>query len=347
MIELLNSNFSPLITKAQTFPDVFFSLLQHSISVKIASGYISEEAIAELLGLYNSGLKTKLSVVVGMHFFEGFSIGQYEALLELSKLLNKNDSGKVFLSKVSKYHGKVYSFQCTENDYSAIVGSSNLTKISTMERIYDTDILICNETINANIEHFLTDLQNKYCRNIEAINRNEITIVEPNNLFEGYLGVEKVTDDEITKTLNSLTPVSFDIEIKPEEKSHLNCYHGKGRGTPNGLVRHRPWYESNIMVSNNITRLPDYPREIEFTVITDDGYKFKCVTNGDYAKNLRSAGDLQILGRWLKGRLENSNALKIGAKVTADTFIRYGRNTITLTKTSILGTWYMDFGVNK
>jgi HKD family nuclease len=347
MIELLNSNYPPLVTKGQNFPDIFFSLLQDSTSVKIASGYISETAIAELLGLYNRGLEIKMTLVIGMHYFEGFSVGQYEALLTLAELLNKKSLGDVLLAKVSKYHGKVYSFTGKRKDYYAIVGSSNLTKIGTFEKVYDTDILICNETINIDIENFLLDLQNKYCRNIQEINRNDITIIEPETLFEDYLNVIKVSNAEKAKVISSLTSITFDIEIKPEEKSHLNCYHGKGRKTPNGLVRPRPWYESNVMVSKNITSLPNYPRYIEFTVITDDNYKFKCVTNGASAKNLRSAGDLQILGRWLKGRMENKNALRIGDKVTEDTFTRYGRNTIKLIKTSIPDTWYMDFGVDK
>jgi len=347
MIELINSNFPPLDTKTHTFPDVFFTLLQKSTSVKIASGYISEEAIAELLGLFNSGLKAKLSLVIGMHYFEGFSIGQYEALLALAELLNNNNLGNILLSKVSKYHGKVYSFKEKENIYSAIVGSSNLTKINTSEKVYDTDIMIYNEKINIDIEHFLLNLQNKYCCDIKNIDRSNIKIIEPENLFENYLDVEKVIDSEKANVISSLTPITFNIEIKPEEKSHLNCYHGKGRETPNGLVRPRPWYESNVMVPKEVTTLPDYPRNIEFIVVTDDGYKFKCVTNGDYAKNLRSVGDLQILGRWLKGRMENKNVLKIGEKVTADTFVKYKRNTIKLTKTTIPDTWYMDFGVEK
>jgi hypothetical protein len=344
MIELLNSNYRPLVTETGTFSDIFFSLLQNSTSAKIASGYISEEAIAELLGLYNRGLKTELFLVVGMHYFEGFSVGQYEALLALSDLLSKNDFGKVFLSKVSKYHGKVYSFSGKDNVYSAIIGSSNLTKINnTSDRIYDTDILICGETINEMIEHFLFELQTSYCKDIQEIARNEIIIIEPENLFEDYLNVKKVTDSEKAEVVSSLTKTSFCIKIKPEKKSHLNCYHGKGRETPNGLVRPRPWYESNIMTSKKITALSDYPRNVEFTVITDDGYKFKCVTNGTYAKNFRSVGDLQILGRWLKGRMENRNALKIGDEVTADTFVRYGNDKIKLTKTTIPNTWYMDF----
>jgi hypothetical protein len=218
MVELLNSNFPPLVTKTQTFPDMFFSLLQKSISVKIASVYISEEAIAELLGIYSHGLKTNMSLVVGMHYFEGFTIGQYEALLALAELLNKNNFGDVFLSKVTKYHGKIYSFGYNKNTYSAIIGSSNLTKINTSEKVYDTDILIRNETINSDIERFILDLQSKYCRKIQEVNRNDIKIVEPENLFEDYLGVEKIMDTEKVKVKQSLTSIFFNIEIKPEGK---------------------------------------------------------------------------------------------------------------------------------
>jgi hypothetical protein len=346
MIELLNSNYPPLITKKKTFPDQFFLLLHKSESVKIASGYISEEAIAELIGLYRRGLKTKMSIVVGMHYFEGFSFAQYEALITLSELLNENNFGNVFLSKASKYHGKIYSFSGNDNVYSAIIGSSNLTKINSPERIYDTDVFISNEKINMDIEDFLASLQKKYCCNIRDISRNEINIREPEDLFKDYLGVKKASRDEKRQAVDLLTSISFNIVIKPEEKSHLNCYHGRGRKSANGIIHPRPWYESNVMVSKNITKLPNYPRNIQFNVITDDGYKFKCTTNGNYAKNLRSVGDLQILGRWLKGRMENKNVLKIGGIVTADTFSRYGRNTIKLTKTKIPNTWYMDFGVD-
>ena len=102
-----------------------------------------------------------------------------------------------------------------------------------------------------------------------------------------------------------------------------------------------------MIVSSNITKLSGYPKKGQsFYVITDDGYKFKCSTMGDYSKNFRSADDLCILGRWLKGRMENSNALTIGEKVTENTLKKYGRNNITLTKTTIPNLWYLDFGVH-
>ena len=82
-----------------------------------------------------------------------------------------------------------------------------------------------------------------------------------------------------------------------------------------------------------------------FDVITDDGWSFKCKVSGDYSKNFRSEGDLKILGKWLKGRLENAGVLKVGDPVTKETLELYGRDTFTLTKTIRPGIWYLDFGV--
>jgi hypothetical protein len=210
MIELLNSNYPPVKTKGRNFSDTFFSLLNTAVSVKIASGYISEESIADLLGLYKTGFKAEMNLIVGMHYFEGFTLGQYDALISLAELLKTKQCGSVFLSKVSKYHGKVYSFS-NGNYYSAIIGSSNLTKINTSEHIYDTDLLICNENINIDIENFIADLQSKYCCPIHDIKKEQIIIKEPDNLFENYLGVEKIKKEEVIDTLNACTNISFEI----------------------------------------------------------------------------------------------------------------------------------------
>ena len=79
-------------------------------------------------------------------------------------------------------------------------------------------------------------------------------------------------------------------------------------------------------------------------------------TGGDNNKNLRSRGDLTIVGRWLKGRLEMTGALESGNLVDSLVFQRYGRSTITLTRTDNieydkltgedLQVWYVDFGVH-
>lgn len=67
--------------------------------------------------------------------------------------------------------------------------------------------------------------------------------------------------------------------------------------------------------------------------------------SGDYNKNFRSEGDLKILGKWLKGRLEAKGVLAVGDPVTQQTLNAYGRSTFTLTKTNKPNLWYLDFGV--
>ena len=77
---------------------------------------------------------------------------------------------------------------------------------------------------------------------------------------------------------------------------------------------------------------------------------------GDYGKNLRSRDDLTVLGRWLKGRMENSGSLTSGAPVTEAVLKLYGRSFMTLTPTKRteidpisgreLKVWTIDFGVN-
>ena len=152
----------------------------------------------------------------------------------------------------------------------------------------------------------------------------------------------------------SLTDISFAIPIKGYEvspQSNLNVFFGKGRVSKNGLVKPRHWYEVELIVPKSVTSQPGYPRsktdEAVFDVITDDGWSFKCKVSGDYSKNFRSEGDLKILGKWLKGRLENAGVLKVGEPVTAKTLNDYGRNTFSLTKTTVPNLWYLDFVVKK
>ena len=150
------------------------------------------------------------------------------------------------------------------------------------------------------------------------------------------------------------TDVSFDIPIKGYEvspHSNLNVFFGKGREGKNGLVKPRHWYEVELIVPKEITTRPGYPQsktdEAVFRVITDDGWTFSCKVSGDYSKNFRSENDLKILGKWLKGRLENAGVLKVGEPVTKATLEKYGRDTFTLTKTRTKNTWFLDFGVRK
>ena len=347
MIELLNSNFQPLKTTFKKFSDVFFDLfVNRSSSTRIASGYISEESIADLINLYETGYNKPLNLIVGMQYFEGFSYGQYYALLRLGEMLTSNNLGGVFISTLMKYHGKVYSF-CEKGKYISIIGSSNLTKISitkeyAAERVYDTDIYIYDESVTFDINNFIINLQDKFCTNLNSLQFEKLKIIEPSNLFEDYLSVEKVSIDNIQ---NQLTDIVFDIPLKTKEKSNLNVYFGKGRQNfANGSILPRDWYEVEVIVPSMTTEKKNYPRNKQFYVVTDDGYKFECKTSGDYSKNFRSTPELKVLGRWIKGRMENRRVLKTGEKVTEEILTNYGSHFLHLIKMIDPNTWYLEFG---
>ncbi len=347
MIKLLNSDYPPIGKSGMTFEKAFADLLNDTKRLKIASGYISEESVATLLGLYRSGFDATLDLLVGMHYFEGFTKPQFMVLSELAMLLRERNLGNVYLADSVKYHGKVYSFMQTNGRLYSIVGSSNLTKITPIERIYDTDIFIDDEKINEEIVLFFDILKNKNSSDLNSFNEQDLKFLKNKSLFENYLSVENIGEEEIAEIQLHKTGTYFDIPLKAEEKSNLNCFFGKGRTNfSNGSTLPRPWYEVELIVPKGITIQKDYPiRDRVFNVVTDDGYKFKCKTSGDFSKNFRSADDLQILGRWIKGRMENEGVLKIGEKVTENTLRKYRRDSIRLTKTDIQDLWYLDFGV--
>ena len=83
-------------------------------------------------------------------------------------------------------------------------------------------------------------------------------------------------------------------------KSNVNvCY-----AAPRNKRKSRDWYETQLTVSKEITRIEGYPeKNVPFFIVTDDGYWFKAHTTSDGNKQFSAVGDELIMGRWLKGRL--------------------------------------------
>jgi len=346
MIELLSSNYFPLEWNGKTFIDTFYSMLNGARELSIATGYCSEESIAKLIGLYEKDYVAHLELIIGMHFFEGFSRAQYEGLKYLNEILMQGERGKVYLANRTKYHGKIYLAKYFNDQYKSIVGSSNISKLNIMERIYDNDVFTDEISITRPLQSFFNELREKNCSPLENFRDEDIKIESHRNLFENYLDVESVKKEVLLqkKALALNASVFFDIPMKTEEKSNLNVFFGKGRIQASGITLPRDWYEVEIIVSKSITSQKDFPYCREFVVYTDDGYTFLCKTSGDYSKNLRSSKDLKILGKWIKGRLENSNALVSGFPVTEKVFEKYGRSSIRLSQIGD-DEWFMDFGV--
>lgn len=350
-MDFLFSNYPPVKTSFPTFADTFYDLLPQSDRLDIAVGYVTADSLIELQKAVELNNVHKLNLIIGMHYFDLFTHVEYKTAIKLNNFLTKNQIGEVRLVTPFRFHGKMYSFHKQNKSIAGIIGSNNLSSIvDSKNGIYESSLLLRDPVALQQLDSFIADLHK---RATSCISDLDITQFKTNNpLLEGQDFVEKATQEEIATCVAAKTDIVFEIPIKEEAHSNLNVFFGKGRETKStGVIKPRHWYEAEIIVPKAITSLSNYPQALTpsavFDVITDDGWKFKCKVSGDYSKNLRSEGDLRILGKWLKGRLENSGALIVGEQVTQSVLRDYGRSTFSLTKTTIPNTWYLDFGVKK
>lgn len=350
-MQYLFSNFNPVKTSFNTFIDKFDEYFVRSDSINIAVGYVSADSISELQKMVEFNNIQHLDLTIGMHYFEKFTKPQYHAAMYLNDFLMENDIGRVRLVNAFRFHGKLYSFSRGGKPFAGIIGSNNLSSIiDSQTRVYEASAVTENEEESQQMADFIQKLNSSSA----VISDLDITEFNKNNpVLQNQDYVEEVDKATVLDCQNNLTDISFDIPIKASEKhgkSNLNVYFGKGRVDKRGLVKPRHWYEAELIVPSEITCKEGYPQALSsnavFDVITDDGYKFKIKVSGDYSKNFRSADDLKILGKWLKGRLENEGALKVGYPVTESVLKAYGRNNFRLTKTKINNLWYLDFDNN-
>ncbi|MCM1506361.1 MAG: NgoFVII family restriction endonuclease [Ruminococcus flavefaciens] len=352
-MEFLYSNYPPCkISGARSFSDAFYDLLSRTEKLDIAVGYVTSDSLAELkrIAELNKNIQ-KLNLTIGMHYIEQFTQSAYKAACVLNNYLLTEQRGEVRFVTPFRYHGKLYSFSSSSAPFAGIIGSNNLSSIlDENTRTYESSVLIDNSSAALDINNFIKKLVATSTDNIADL--NIIKFNESNPLLEEHESVTKIDTHTLAECLNARTNVSFEIPLKTYEdssKSNLNVYFGKGRVQHNGIIKPRHWYEVEVIVPTSISKRPEYPKsktsESEFYVITDDGWSFRCKVSGDNNKNFRSDGDLKILGKWFKGRLEAKGVLAIGEPVTQHTLNAYGRNTFTLTKTSKPNLWYIDFGV--
>lgn len=353
-MELLFSNFPPLNTAHKKFYDQFYDDFNSSDNVNIAVAYITADSIAELKHAIelNSGKHRYVNLAIGMHYFEQFTKPEYDAVMNLHEMLSKEKIGSVKLANAFKFHGKLYSYSNQNKVFSTIIGSDNLSSIvKSKNRVYEASVRLTDPTINMQLNEFIVEFMNKSCKEVDQLDITNFRKIH--NLFENLENVESVPSSKLTEHLANLTNQTFKIPLKAgskHAKSNLNVFFGKGRQGKNNLIKPRHWYEVELIVPSEITRQSGYPSKNfntdEFDVITDDGWKFRCKVSGDYNKNFRSENDLTILGKWIKGRLENSGALRVGELVTDEVLNKYGRSDFELTKTKTPNLWYLNFKGN-
>lgn len=354
-MSLIYSNYPPLNTNSDTYHDAFTGLLEKSDKLKIASGYVSADALIDLKSIVEANGGPYIELSIGMHYFEGLTVQQRDAVEDLDNTLKSKNLGGVYFVVTFPFHGKIASFKNKDQIIGGLIGSSNLTNIveNKTNRQYEVDYqLPQNDCVE--LEDFITKLRDTTTR---PFNEIEIKIVtSKNNLLDEQYGVERAEVQLLESVkANPEFEYEFCIPLKADDatKSNLNTFNGKGRVNNQGFVMPRSWYEVELIVPKSVTTQPGYPQSDKngdgglINVITDDGWSFSCKVSGDFSKNLRSQKDLKILGKWLKGRLEHAGALKTGELCTQITLDKYGRSDFTLAKIKGQNLWYLDFEVGK
>ena len=359
-MKFLASNFPPLATTHKSYVEQWTSLFTENDSLNIAVGYASNDSLLYLRKLIELNSPKNLNVCLGMARFEGLFNSQFAAATELGRYLQETGTGNVYISTQFPFHGKVQTFSLAKNITAGLIGSSNLSNIVPpvgMNRgNYEMDILVEDKTAVKELDGFISNLLANAAAPLDSITNLKLRN-DPNRLMQSSFEVMPVEESVQTSILESEINQRFEIPIKTAPQSNLNAFFGEGRKNAQGFVKPRHWYEVEIIVGQEVQRSAEnYPANKEFIVYTDDGYKFALKTSGDYGKNLRSRDDLTVLGRWLKGRMENAGALVSGTPVTETVLRSYGRDTMTLTRTTKseidevsgeeLEVWTMNFGVN-
>lgn len=357
-MELLSSNFSPLKITKESFVSRWEELFASSAEVRIAVGYVSNDSLLHLTKLLELNEPKRLEMCIGMAFFDGLTRSQYEAVDLLNQRLIADNLGELRIVRTFPFHGKIYEFSSAMGLNKYLIGSSNLSNIvpikGIQKRNYEIDLEISEAKISLELNELLTSLFSECSVSFETI-KSKILVREDQNLPLDYrTDVEKVNKDQLQEIMSNRTNNTFEIPLKDAPKSNLNVYFGEGRIDKQDFVKPRHWYEVEIIVDLAVQRSArNYPANVDFIAYTDDGFKFPMRTSGDYGKNMRSRDDLTILGRWIKGRMEATSALKSGELVKISNLDAYGRTSISFTETTLiefdeesgenLKVWLIDF----
>lgn len=357
-MKILYSDILPLSLEddKQTIVDCFNELAASSDSLKIAVGYISNASLLELDSLVEKHNISHITLTIGMYYIEGMPEKSYHTAVNINEKWKKAGIGEIRIVRALKYHGKVYSFIKNRQPFAAIVGSSNLGVIkpdASNRRQYELSVLINSPSECVELLDSIERLNEPICSACIDEIPDMPLVREQNVSLDGVDTVTQVTPAGVNLYYQHRTALSFVLPIKVPAyderfmddnkhytKSNINvCY-----AAPRSKRKSRDWYEVQMTVAKEITRLDGYPeKNSPFFVVTDDGYWFKAHTTSDGNKQFSAVGDELIMGRWIKGRLaaaglvnpvnDSQKDTNRDGMITKEMLETYGRNAIVITKT--------------
>jgi len=315
-----------------TFGNEVFKNIDNFNSLEIASGYFDPQTIEKnrdkLLQIAKRGY---LKILIGMIYHEGVSKTQKKTLEELNKDLKKiNIQSGVYIT-LRKYHGKIYKFKKNQDDL-IFVGSSNFSGTGMYGNL-ECNTSVLDKSSKDKISKFLNHLftSKELSQNLDNV---ELTVKKRKRKKIK----EKLSKHEISKSLfpqlKELSETKIKLRVDEQPRSSLNLYFEKGRKNPKtGKYSPRPWYEVEITSEKN-ERTKDYPKGAFTAYVADENkyYKLNMITASAGFKAITTKDNREILGEYIKGKLEREGHLERLETVTIDTLRNYGRDYISLKK---------------
>lgn len=344
---LLSAN--PIISdiRCRSVKDRYRPMIETADHLNIATGFITNDSIVELKNLIEyRQFSLTLDLFIGMNLLDGFTKLQYNAVKDLNTFLTESFSGRVLLSPKALYHGKMYSFMHKSSCLGAFIGSSNLGSFVGTSNNYIEAEAFFDGTEASRVNSTIVKVIERLGADFSILPPVTEFVPSPIEILRDYSFVEQIGLEKTALAKASARGDKVRIPLKDKPKSNLNTYFGawknKDKFSPRG------WYEVELIMSKKLENRDLIPwskdkeenKKCHIFVITEDGYKFECYRQGDNGKNFRSAHDLKILGRWIKGQMENDGALELGKPVTAEVLDKFGKKYIVLQKT-IDNCWLM------
>lgn len=336
-----------------TFKKQFLHKLKKAKSLNIATGYFGVSLIEDLKSkIMSISKKGQCRILLGMIFHDGISFSQKQILEEIdNKLRNINPNNGIYISR-KDYHGKIYKI-----DNEIYVGSSNFSASGFHSR-WECTVKV-NNTLRNRTERYLEFLFSR--DSTVKLDQVELRIKgrkkeKPSKSFK----LQEVKKLPSTKILGEM---KIKLRVNQQPASSLNLFFDKGRKNPNGLYAPRAWYEVEITARSKETQNKYYPESTllkpdkkskrgEFDAYIEENgkiYKIPMVVTSDNGKAIMSraeAGGREVLGRYIKGKLESAGVLKFGERITQTTLEEYGNDSITLKK--LKGKNYiLEFGIKE
>ncbi len=341
----------------QSIDECFREQISQCERVEISVGYVSKAALLELDTIVQELHLQNICLTIGMYYIEGMPEGAYHVACDINARWQNAGIGEIRLVRAFKYHGKLYCFYKDGAPFSAIIGSANLGVLkleASNRRQFEAALLVDDFELCASIDSLIVRLKAEGC----SANIRDITgmtlIREVNTSLNNIENVAQIPQSEVQLYSQDKTDISFVLPLKVPAsdermiddgkhftKSNLNvCY-----AAPRYARKSRDWFETQLTVSKDITRMEGYPEKNKpFFVVTDDGYWFKVHTTSDGNKQFSAVGNELIMGRWIKGRLAAAGLVdpvnNTGADterkgmITKEMLAAYGCDRLVLTKTS-------------